>query len=59
MAYITKERKILGLFLGLSVNSNIVAASTERFSKNGIVQYQDIRKIQKRMWMRCPSKSVA
>ena len=44
MAYITKERKILGLFLGLSVNSNIVAASTERFSKNGIVQYQDIRK---------------
>ena len=43
MAYITKERKILGLFLGLSVNSNIAAASTEQFSRHGMVQYQDIR----------------
>lgn len=42
LAYITKERKILGLFLGLDVKQNIAAASTERYAPGGIVKYEKI-----------------
>jgi len=39
LAYITKERKMLGLFLGLDVQQNIAAASTERYAPGGIVKF--------------------
>lgn len=42
LAYITKERKILGLFLGLDVQQNIAAASTERYARKGFVRYAKI-----------------
>lgn len=39
IGYITKERKLLGLFLPLTVQDNISAVANRRLSKNGIVQY--------------------
>lgn len=42
LAYMTKERKTLGLFLGLDVKSNIAAASTQRYIKKGFVNYSSI-----------------
>lgn len=42
LAYITKERKILGLFLGLDVKQNIAAASTERYAPGGWVKFDKI-----------------
>lgn len=42
LAYITKERKILGLFLGLDVQQNIAAASTERYVTGGRVNFGKI-----------------
>ncbi len=57
LAYITKERKILGLFLGLDVQQNIAAASTERYAPRGFVKYQRIaenaRKYVKAMSIKC------
>ena len=38
LAYITKERKVFGLFLGLDVKSNIAAAS----QKNNMIKYRQI-----------------
>jgi len=38
-AYITKERKMLGLFLSLDVASNTAAASTTKFKKYNLVDY--------------------
>ncbi len=42
MAYITKERKLLGLFLGLDVKTNIAAASQRRYEEKGIIRYKRI-----------------
>ncbi len=42
MAYITKERKQLGLFLGLDVKTNIAAASARKYEQNGIIRYRKI-----------------
>ncbi len=42
LAYITKERKILGLFLNLDVQQNIAAASGERYVTKGHVNYKKI-----------------
>ncbi|MCI8861089.1 MAG: sugar ABC transporter ATP-binding protein [Lachnospiraceae bacterium] len=42
LAYITKERKILGLFLNLDIRQNIAAASTERYVQGGTVRYGKI-----------------
>jgi ABC-type sugar transport system ATPase subunit len=42
LAYITKERKILGLFLNLDVQQNIAAASTERYVTKGCVDFKKI-----------------
>ena len=57
LAYITKERKILGLFLGLDVQQNIAAASTERYAPGGWVRYRKIaenaRKYVKAMSIKC------
>ncbi|MBQ9882737.1 MAG: sugar ABC transporter ATP-binding protein, partial [Synergistes sp.] len=39
MAYITKERKTLGLFLGLDVRDNISAAANKKLSVKGFVNY--------------------
>lgn len=44
LAYITKERKLLGLFLNLDVKTNIAAASPKNFIKNGIIRYKLIEK---------------
>ena len=57
LAYITKERKILGLFLGLDVQQNIAAASTERYAPGGWVRYRKIaenaKKYIKAMSIKC------
>ena len=37
LAYITKDRKSIGLFLGLDVKKNIAAAFTSKFKKNGLL----------------------
>lgn len=59
LAYITKERKILGLFLGLDVQQNISAASTERYAPGGWVRYgkiaENARKYVKAMSIKCSS----
>lgn len=59
LAYITKERKILGLFLGLDVQQNISAASTERYASGGWVKYgkiaENARKYVKAMSIKCSS----
>lgn len=39
-AYITKDRKNLGLFLGLDVKKNISAASMEKYLKHGTINYK-------------------
>lgn len=41
-AYITKERKVLGLFLELNTEQNMSAASSEKYVTNGIVDYKKI-----------------
>jgi len=57
LAYITKERKMLGLFLGLDVQQNIAAASTERYAPGGIVKFgmiaENARKYVKAMEIKC------
>jgi ABC-type sugar transport system ATPase subunit len=42
LAYMTKERKLLGLFLGLNVQQNISAASTEKYIQKSLVNYKAI-----------------
>lgn len=42
MAYITKERKTLGLFLDLSAQDNMSAANTKKFVTKGFVDYKRI-----------------
>lgn len=42
MAYITKDRKNLGLFLELSAEDNMSAANTGKFVTNGLVDYKKI-----------------
>ena len=42
LAYITKERKQLGLFLGLDVQTNIAAASPEKYVERGSIRYHRI-----------------
>ena len=42
LAYITKERKLLGLFLGLDVKTNIAAASQKKYEERKIIQYKRI-----------------
>ncbi len=37
LAYITKDRKSIGLFLRLDVKKNIAAAFTSKFSRNGLL----------------------
>jgi len=42
LAYITKDRKTLGLFLKQDVKTNIAAASEQRYKRAGLVSYQKI-----------------
>ncbi len=42
MAYITKERKTLGLFLELSSEDNMSAANGRKFVKRGLIDYRSI-----------------
>ena len=42
-AYITKERKSLGLFLNLDISDNTCAASTEKYRKNGLVDFEAMK----------------
>ncbi|MEA4870934.1 MAG: sugar ABC transporter ATP-binding protein [Christensenella sp.] len=41
-AYITKDRKLLGLFLKQDVKTNIAAASEQRYKRAGLVSYRKI-----------------
>jgi len=41
-AYITKDRKLLGLFLKQDVKTNITAASENRYKKAGLISYSKI-----------------
>jgi ABC-type sugar transport system ATPase subunit len=40
LAYITKERKLQGLFLSLNVRQNISAASTDKYQRKGLINYR-------------------
>jgi len=40
LAFITKERKKVGLFIGLSVGDNIVSGNLRKFSKNFIIKFK-------------------
>ena len=42
LAYITKERKQLGLFLSLDVKTNIAAASQKKYEKRRLIRYKKI-----------------
>jgi ABC-type sugar transport system ATPase subunit len=57
LAYMTKERKLLGLFLRLSIQQNISAASTRKYIRNGLVSYkasaENARKYIKAMDIKC------
>ena len=44
IAYITKERKTLGLFLELSSEDNMSAANGSKFVKKGLIDYRSITK---------------
>lgn len=43
MAYITKDRKKLGLFIRMSIEKNILSGNLKLFSKKGFVQHRKIR----------------
>ena len=40
IAYITKDRKRVGLFMGMSVDRNIMAANLDKFSTKGIISFK-------------------
>jgi len=42
LAYMTKERKLMGLFMGLNLQQNISAASKEKYIKNGLINHKTI-----------------
>jgi len=42
LAYITKDRKMLGLFLKQDVKTNVAAASEQRYKSAGLVSYRKI-----------------
>lgn len=43
LAYITKDRKKVGLFTRMSIEDNILSGNLERFSPHGIVGFQSVR----------------
>lgn len=43
-AYITKERKTAGLFIGLSVNMNIASGNLRKFSNQSFIDFMEVRK---------------
>lgn len=45
LAYITKDRKNLGLFLGLSLEDNVIAAAQEKGTKGGLRHQESITSI--------------
>jgi ABC-type sugar transport system ATPase subunit len=44
LAYITKERKKAGLFIGLSVDENIVSGNLRKFAKHSLIDFKKARK---------------
>ena len=61
LAYITKDRKMLGLFLKQDVKTNVAAASEQSYKSAGLVSYQKIAANAKRyveaMRIKCASLS--
>jgi ABC-type sugar transport system ATPase subunit len=59
IAYITKDRKRVGLFMRASVNRNIMAANLDKFSKNGIIDfnkaYENSQQYKKRFDIKTPT----
>lgn len=57
IAYITKDRKRVGLFMGMSVDRNIMAANLDKFSKRGIINFKKARENSAVYWKRFDIKT--
>ncbi|MPM31478.1 Ribose import ATP-binding protein RbsA [bioreactor metagenome] len=57
IAYITKDRKRVGLFMGMSVDRNIMAANLDKFSQNGIIRFKKARENSIVYWKRFDIKT--
>lgn len=57
IAYITKDRKRVGLFMGMSVERNIMAANLDKFSKRGIISFKKARENSVVYWKRFDIKT--
>ena len=44
LAYITKDRKKIGLFIRMSIEQNLLGGNLGNFSKNGVVQFAALRR---------------
>lgn len=57
IAYITKDRKRVGLFMKMSVDRNIMAANLDKFSKRGIIRFRKARENSIVYWKRFDIKT--
>lgn len=57
IAYITKDRKRVGLFMGMSVDRNIMAANLDKFSTKGIISFKKARENSIVYWKRFAIKT--
>ena len=57
IAYITKDRKRVGLFMRMSVDRNIMAANLDKFSKRGIISFRKARANSAVYWKRFDIKT--
>ncbi len=57
IAYITKDRKRVGLFMRMSVDRNIMAANLDKFSKRGIINFKTAHENSMVYWKRFEIKT--
>lgn len=57
IAYITKDRKRVGLFMRMSIDRNIMAANLDKFSRRGIIRFRLARENSIVYWKRFDIKT--
>lgn len=57
IAYITKDRKRVGLFMRMSIDRNIMAANLDKFSKRGIINFKTAQENSMVYWKRFDIKT--
>lgn len=57
IAYITKDRKRIGLFMHTSVDRNIMSANLNKFSRNGIINFSAASENSTHYWKRFDIKT--